>query len=79
MCWRPLVEGFRARQDALRAVALVADVRVDGGDAVRVELEHRDGHALAVLLPYKKKRFGRVIEYGALGAGTAAPQVWTRP
>lgn len=74
-----LLEGFRDKREALRAVALVADVRVDGGDAVQVELEHRDGHALAVLLPYKKKRFGRGIEYGALQAGPAARQVWSDP
>jgi hypothetical protein len=71
-----LLEGFRGRREALRAVAFVADVRVDGGDAIRVELEHRDGHALAVLLPYKKKQFGKGIEYGTLEAGTAARQVW---
>ena len=72
-----LLDGIRAQRQELRAVALAADVRVDGGDAVRVELEHRDGHALAVLLPYKKKRLGRGIEYGALRAGAAARRVWT--
>jgi hypothetical protein len=71
-----LLAGFRAKRDQLRAIALVADVRVGDSDAVRVELEHRDGHAIAVLLPYKKKRFGRGIEYGQLQAGSATHQVW---
>lgn len=71
-----LLEGFRSGRQVLRAVALVADVRVDGSNAVRVELEHRDGHAMALLLPYKRKRFGRGVEYGVLHAGTSGRQVW---
>jgi hypothetical protein len=27
-------------------------------------------------LPYKKKRFGRGIEYGNLGAGAGQRQIW---
>jgi hypothetical protein len=72
-----MVEGLRGERADLRAVALVADVRLSEGDAVRVELEHREGHAIAVLLPYKKKRFGRGVEYGGLTAGPGAPQVWS--
>jgi hypothetical protein len=71
-----MVEGLRRERSALRAIAIVADIRVDGGDAVRVELEHREGHAIAVLLPYKRKRFGRGIEYGRLTGGTADAQIW---
>jgi hypothetical protein len=72
-----IVEGLRGERDALRAVALVADVRLSDGDAVRVELEHSEGQAFAVLLPYKKKRFGRGIEYGGLTAGLGAAQIWS--
>jgi hypothetical protein len=71
-----IVEGLRGERDAMRAVALVADVRLADGDAVRVELEHREGQAIAVLLPYKKKRFGRGIEYGGLTAGLGTAQIW---
>ena len=71
-----LVSGLRGERDALRAAALVADVRANGSDTVRVELEHRDGHAIAVLLPYKKKRLGRGIEYGQLTAATGSHQIW---
>ena len=72
-----IVEGLRRDRDGLRAVALVANVRLFEGDAVRVELEHIDGHAIAVLLPYKRKRFGRGVEYGRLTAGSGVPQIWS--
>lgn len=47
------------------------------GVAVRVELEHREGHAIADLLPYKKRRLRRGVEFGELGASAGEPQVWT--
>ena len=72
-----LLGGFRQTRADLRAVAICSDVRLTDSDAVRVELEHRDGHAMAVLMPYKKKRFGRGVEYGELRAGAADRQVWT--
>jgi len=71
-----LVEGFRARRASIRAAALAADVRLPDGDAVRVELEHAEGQAIAVLLPYKKKRLGRGLEFQSLRAGTGSRQIW---
>lgn len=71
-----LVEGLQARQDDLRAVALCADVRLTDSDGVRVEVEHREGVAIAVVLPYKKKRFGRGIEYRPMQAAAGRSQVW---
>jgi hypothetical protein len=32
---------------------------------------------MTVLLPYKKKRLGRSIEYSPLRAGSARAQVWS--
>jgi hypothetical protein len=72
-----LVAGLRGDRDSLRAAALVANVRTTGADSVQVELEHRDGHVIVVQLPYKKKRFGRGIEYGSLGAGTGSQRIWS--
>ncbi len=71
-----LLDGARQQAADLRAVAFVADGRTDGGDAIRVELEHREGAAMAITLPYKRRRFGRGVEYGALRAGPADPRVW---
>ena len=72
-----LLGGLRQTRADLRAVAICSDVRLTDTDAVRVELEHRDGHAMNVLMPYKKKRFARGVEYGKLRAGAADRQVWT--
>jgi hypothetical protein len=54
----------------------VADVRADGSDAIRVQIEHRKGHAMYVLMPYRKRRLKRGVEYGSLTAGSGTPQVW---
>jgi hypothetical protein len=65
------------RRDHLRAAAVVADVRLpDGSDAVQVELEHTEGPALTIQLPYSKKRFGRGIDYGQLRAAAGTRHVW---
>ncbi len=71
-----LVQGFEVERDVLRATALVSDVQLADSDAVRVEPEHREGHALKVILPYKKKRLRRGVEYGALSAGSADRHIW---
>ena len=70
-----MIDGLRGQRDGLRAVGFCANVRVSDSDAVRVDLEHREGQAMAVLLPYKK-RFGRGVEFSALRAGPAKSQVW---
>jgi hypothetical protein len=71
-----LVNGLRQQRNDLRAVAIVADVRVQGdGDAIRAQLEHRDGHSMTVLLPYSVGEQGQV-EYGALSAEPTQPTVW---
>ena len=71
-----LVERLRQERAGLKAVAICSDVRLSESDAIRVELEHRDGHAIAVLMPYKPKRFGRGVEYDDLRGGAADKQVW---
>jgi hypothetical protein len=72
-----LVAGLRNQRDDLRAVALVSDVRLGDSDAVRVELEHREGQAMAVFLPYKQKHLRRGVEFGDLAAGPGSQQVWS--
>ena len=72
-CRTTLAEG----RDQLRAAAVIADVRLSyGGDAIRVELEHTEGPALTILLPYSKKRFGRSIDYGEVQVALGARHIW---
>jgi hypothetical protein len=71
-----LVEGLRQQRDSLRSVALVCDVRRAESDAVRVELEHREGTAIAVFLPYHRKRLRRELVFGDLAAGPSSRKVW---
>ena len=63
-----LYVGTRSQRSSIRAVAFVADVRIPGNpeDAIRVELEHRGGIAIAVLLPYRKRQQSPGIDYEAL-------------
>lgn len=71
-----LVDGLREQRDSLRAVAIVSDVRTTESDAIRVEIEHREGASMAVLLPYAKRRLRKGVEFGDLSAAPAEPQVW---
>lgn len=66
------------RRDNIRAGAVVADVRLPelGSDAIQVELEHVEGQALTVLLPYTKKRLRRGIDYGPIRAQAGTPRIW---
>lgn len=66
------------RRDQLRAAAVVADVRMPngGGDAIQVELEHTEGPALHVMLPYSKKRFNNSIVYAELRAAASTRHIW---
>ncbi|MBO0832685.1 MAG: hypothetical protein J2P28_02575 [Actinobacteria bacterium] len=71
-----LLKGFRHDRGRFRAVAICSDVRLSDSDAVRVELEHQEGSAMAVFLPYQKNHPGNDINYGELRAETAERQVW---
>ncbi len=73
-----LYDGLRAQAEVNRAAAVVSDVRVkiDATDAIQVELEHKEGIAMAVILPYRKKRLGAGMEYGQMSAHAAARRIW---
>lgn len=72
------MEALTATRKHIRAGAIVADVRVPelGSDAIRVELEHADGHALTVLLPYTRKHLERAVDYGHLQAQAGDRRIW---
>ena len=74
-----LYEGVAAQRDGTRAVAFTSMVETTDGDAVRVEIEHQDGGpALALLLPYRRSRLRRSIEFGDLVATPGERRVWRR-
>lgn len=73
-----LYAGAREERDNMRAVAFVAAVDIDTGDAIRVECEHRDGGpAIAGFLSYKTKRLRRGVDYGDLSAAAGTRHIWT--
>lgn len=75
-----LYEGLAQERHGLRAAAVVADVTVDGADAVRVALEHREGGPDAsVFLPYSQKRLRKSVEFGELFARPGERRIWPLP
>src|SRR3954447_24475506 len=71
-----------AGEGRLRATGICFDARVlppggiDKTDAVAVRLEHVDGEAVQVFLPYRKKPFRRIV-CGELFATAAAAQIFS--
>ena len=72
-----LYAGAHQESESLRAVAFVADVNANGGDAVRVELEHREGTALTVLVPYTRSRFTKKLTTGQMSVSLGQSRVFT--
>jgi len=64
----------------LRAAAIVSDVRIKNpdSDAIRLEVEHREGVAMAVLLSYRiqKRLIGREVAYGDMIGEAADQKIW---
>lgn len=72
-----LYRGAAGQGDANRAAAFTAPVATTDGDAIRVEIEHRDGGpAVVLLLPYEHDAQRATTSYGALAAGTGERHVW---
>ena len=72
--------GLRSERGSIRAAVVVSDVRIDSpaSDAIQVEIEHRDGIALAVVLPYSREHSGSGITYGDLRAALGEHRVWSK-
>lgn len=71
-----LLDGLRGQTTENRAAAMVSDVRLPDSDAIRVELEHSEGQAIVVLLPYRKKRLRKGVDYGEVFASQGERQIW---
>lgn len=71
--------GTEQRRDEYRSVALAADVTdaVTGEDrtGVRVEIEHREGTSLVLLVPYTRAPQG-ALAYGEMEGALNARRVW---
>lgn len=74
-----LYEAATNSAQSLRAVAFVAAVRVADSDAIRVELEHRDGITMAVVIPYERDVATASITIGASRATANPARVWSPP
>ena len=73
-----LKDGVQQQAGEYRAVAFVADGLLDGADAILVDLEHREGVALRMMVPYRRHRFPRRVSLNhAQGAlQRVDPEVW---
>ena len=72
-----LYEAAGNSAQSLRAVAFVAAVRVSDTDAIRVELEHKEGIAMAVVIPYERDPAAATITVGAPRATGNPNRVWS--
>lgn len=71
-----LYDGARTTSSTRRAFAFVADVRANATDAVRVELEHKEGNAIVVLIPYSRSRLKKKVTFGQISCTAGQPNVW---
>lgn len=77
-CWRALQEDV----GSLRAAAVVTNVVVSDGDAIAVALEHKEGPAITVFLPYDAqgktngKKPAQKHLFGDLTAMKGQPRLW---
>jgi hypothetical protein len=74
---RRLYTGARQSAFARRAVAVVRAGRSNGADAMRIDLEHRDGDAVTLVVPYKRGRLTKSFNRGPIASARGVPQVWT--
>jgi len=71
-----LYEGARSDSGALRAVAFVADVRIEHGNAIRIDLESTEAAAIQILVPYKRNRLTKKLTVGAMSVHEGKRRVW---
>lgn len=78
LCW----EALRGEAGTARAGAVVTNVGSPDGDAIAVALEHREGPAVEVFLPYvaqgktNGKKPPQRHRFGELQAAPGRPRIW---
>ena len=75
-CSRFCMKALGATCGTRRAFAFVADVRANASDAVRIELEHQEGAAIVVLVPYSRNRLDREVTFGQISGTAGQSKVW---
>lgn len=72
-----VVEQMRHALRGAHATAIVLNSRLskERTDAIEVRLEHREGVALLVLLPYKRPMFG-AVEYSPARIFAGTKELW---
>jgi hypothetical protein len=70
---------LRSRRSDLRAAAIISDVHLPDlhCDAIDVALEHVEGQALRVQLPYARRPLRKRINYGQLRAIGTERRIWS--
>jgi len=68
-----LLDGLRRDRADFRAAAICSHVRLPDSAAVRIQLEHQEGQAVHVVVPYHNEP----LEYGEPRRGTPFRTVWT--
>jgi hypothetical protein len=65
-------------RDQARCTAITSNthLRKERTDAIEIALEHAEGAAVTVLLPYKRAKFGSAVDYGTLRAFAGIHEVW---
>ena len=73
-----IVQLFRDRRDSIRALAIGSDVQVpsEATDAIEVRLEHRDGLAITVLVPYQIDSLDDTYLYDEPRVQQGDRQIW---
>jgi hypothetical protein len=66
----------REQVDGIRAAGFVADVRASDGDAIGIQLQHRDGIAIGVIVPYRRSRYHKLAILGPMRATDGVPRIW---
>lgn len=69
---------FRERQGTVRALAIAADIEIpaEAMDAIEVRLEHRDGFAITVVVPYSLDPLDDSYLYDEPRVLPATPRIW---
>jgi hypothetical protein len=69
---------FRDRRGSVRALAIGADIEIsaEAMDAIEVRLEHRDGFAITVVVPYQLDPLDDSYLYDEPRVTPAQPRIW---